>query len=313
MQSVCEVGKTLNDPKHPLKDRFRALFTLKNLGGDEAVVEISNCFKDESALLKHELAYCLGQMQNTSAIPHLINVLEDKSEDIMVRHEAGEALGAIGDSSTSVLEVLKKYCEDPIKEIAETCQLAMGRLEWLSQKSKSEKDLPSNPYSSVDPTPPAELADIADLKATLLDENQTLFKRYRAMFTLRNISSKPAVLALAEGLKCKSALFRHEIAYVLGQIQSDACIHQLYESLADTQEAPMVRHECAEALGAIATPETTKLLQNYLNDTERVVRESCIVALDMSEYENSDQFQYADTLSKVQNNVNEESNIVINS
>ena len=115
------------------------------------------------------------------------------------------------------------------------------------------------------------------------------------------------------GLKCKSALFRHEIAYVLGQIQSDACVHQLYESLADTQEAPMVRHECAEALGAIATPETTKLLQNYLNDTERVVRESCIVALDMSEYENSDQFQYADTLSKVQNNVNEDSNIVIKS
>ena len=118
---------------------------------------------------------------------------------------------------------------------------------------------------------------------------------------------------LFSGLKCKSALFRHEIAYVLGQVQSDACIQQLFESLADTDEAPMVRHECAEALGAIATPETTKLLEKYLNDPERVVRESCIVALDMSEYENSDQFQYADSLSKVQNDANKDTNLEIKS
>lgn len=51
------------------------------------------------------------------------------------------------------------------------------------------------------------------------------------------------------GLKCKSALFRHEIAYVLGQIQHDACVKQLTDNLKDPQENPMVRHECAEALG----------------------------------------------------------------
>ena len=61
----------------------------------------------------------------------------------------------------------------------------------------------------------------------------------------------------------------------------------------------MVRHECAEALGAIATEECTKILEEYLQDSERVVKESCIVALDMSEYENSDQFQYADGLAAV--------------
>lgn len=61
----------------------------------------------------------------------------------------------------------------------------------------------------------------------------------------------------------------------------------------------MVRHECAEALGSIATPEAIQILQHYLADSERVVRESCVVALDMSEYENSDQFQYADTLSRL--------------
>lgn len=87
---IREIGKVLNDPKRPLKERFRALFTLRNLGGNLAVDLINECFKDESALLKHELAYCLGQMQNPAAIPHLTSVLEAKEQEPMVRHEAGE-------------------------------------------------------------------------------------------------------------------------------------------------------------------------------------------------------------------------------
>lgn len=44
-------------------------------------------FADESALLKHELAYCLGQMKKTSALPVLESVLANEEEDPMVRHE----------------------------------------------------------------------------------------------------------------------------------------------------------------------------------------------------------------------------------
>lgn len=59
----------------------------------------------------------------------------------------------------------------------------------------------------------------------------------------------------------------------------------------------MVRHECAEALGAIATEECRRTLERYMADAERVVRESCEVALDMCDYENSEEFQYANGLS----------------
>lgn len=83
------IGQVLNDGNRPLKERFRALFTLKNLGGPAAIECIRECFTDDSALLKHELAYCLGQMQDVSAIPVLINVLEDTKQEPMVRHEAG--------------------------------------------------------------------------------------------------------------------------------------------------------------------------------------------------------------------------------
>jgi deoxyhypusine monooxygenase len=60
---------------------------------------------------------------------------------------------------------------------------------------------------------------------------------------------------------------------------------ELKENLCDEKENPLVRHECAEALGAIATEECTNILEQYLKDKERVVKESCIVALDMCEYE----------------------------
>lgn len=89
-QKIEEIGNLLNDINRPLKERFRALFTLKNLGGATAIKAISKCFADESALLKHELAYCLGQMQDPSAIPYLVQVIEDKSQEPMVRHEAGK-------------------------------------------------------------------------------------------------------------------------------------------------------------------------------------------------------------------------------
>lgn len=213
----------------------------------------------------------------------------------MVRHEAGEALGAIGDPE--VLDVLRRYSEDPVVEVAETCQLAVRRLEWLQEHGEEPG---SSPYRSVDPAPPAEETDVATLRAVLLDESRPLFDRYRAMFALRNLGGRDAVLALADGLHAGSALFRHEIGYVLGQMQDEACVPQLTAALRSRAENPMVRHECAEALGSIARPSCLETLRAFAQDEERVVRESCEVALDMYEYENGPQFQYADGLCRLQ-------------
>ena len=99
------------------------------------------------------------------------------------------------------------------------------------------------------------------------------------------------------GFKSSSALFRHEIAYVLGQLQNPIVSKELMATVDNEDEDPMVRHECAEALGAMGTAECNDFLAKYLTDKERIVRESCIVALDISE--SIDQFQYANTLSKV--------------
>jgi len=73
----------------------------------------------------------------------------------------------------------------------------------------------------------------------------------------------------------------------------------------------MVRHEAAEALGGITevdqdTPmvvdgkkiDVQQVLKEWVTrpDAPEVVKQSCQVAVDMWEYEHSDQFQYADGL-----------------
>jgi deoxyhypusine monooxygenase len=75
---------------------------------------------------------------------------------------------------------------------------------------------------------------------------------------------------------------------------------QLIEVLRNEQEIDMVRHECAEALGSIATDRINEELAKYLDKSQpEVLRESCVVALDFSDYNSSGQFQYADSLGKV--------------
>ena len=87
-------------------------------------------------------------------------------------------------------------------------------------------------------------------------------------------------------LDSSSALLRHEVAYVLGQMQLPAGASALAECLKRLNEHNMVRHEAAEALGAIvgAEEKCKNLLEEFLKDEDDVVRESCEVALDCQDY-----------------------------
>ena len=93
---------------------------------------------DPSPLLKHELAYVLGQLGDDYAIPTLEGVLvnADGRHCSMVRHEAAEALGAL--SSEKSLPLLRKYFNDPAREVRETCEIAVGKIEFdISPEGKA--------------------------------------------------------------------------------------------------------------------------------------------------------------------------------
>ena len=285
-----------------LSNRFRALFNLKSIGeefqqnaqkANKAIEYICQCFSDDSELLKHEVAYVLGQTKNLHAASYLRDVLEDSEQQCMVRHEAAEALGALGDRDS--LPILTNYFNnDPLIEIRQTCELAIERINW-EKTSKQNEVLEKSIYSSVDPAPPLPLTEnykIDQLKKILNDQDETLFNRYRAMFRLRDIGNDEACKALASAFADPSALLKHEIAYIFGQICNPVVVPELVEVLKKKDEAPMVRHEAAEALGAIATEDVLPVLKDMLKDDVDVVKESAIVALDMFEYENSTDIEY---------------------
>ena len=136
-------------------------------------------------------------------------------------------------------------------------------------------------YGSVDPAPPAQEALVADLTARLCNEDEPMFQRMRAVFALRNLRTDEACLALCQGFASSSALLRHEIAYVLGQMQNTAALPTLIQRLEDDEEHVMVRHEAAEAMGAIGDRSVIPSLEKYSQDSQPEVAESCIVALDL--------------------------------
>ncbi|KAI0159004.1 pyridoxamine-phosphate oxidase [Pestalotiopsis sp. IQ-011] len=309
--TIASLRESLCSEATPLPLRFRALFSLKHLArhaetpaeSQEAIDAIAAGFASPSALLKHELAYCLGQSANLEAAKPLRAVLSNVQEDPMCRHEAAEALGALGDVDS--LALLKQFrdSKDESDVITETCELAIDRIEWENSEERKQEKLRQSDFASIDPAPPMpETAQTVDtLEKTLMDTKAPLFMRYRAMFALRDLASPPdlptatpAVLALAKGFADSSALFRHEIAFVFGQLSHPASIPSLTEALANTEEASMVRHEAAEALGSLGEEEgVEEILKRFLHDKEKVVRESVIVALDMVDYEQSGQVEYA--------------------
>ena len=133
----------------PLAVRFRALFSLKHYASEKpptqytlpAIHAIAAALSSPSALLKHELAYCLGQTSNLAAVPFLRTVLEDRDEDAMCRHEAAEALGALGDQES--LGLLRGLRDDAAEAevVRETCEIAVGRIEWEHSARRTAEQL----------------------------------------------------------------------------------------------------------------------------------------------------------------------------
>ena len=140
-------------------------------------------------------------------------------------------------------------------------------------------------YEGIDPAVLHPSREVAVLRRLLLDEKQTMWERYRALFSLRAVGTPEAIEVIGRCmLTDDSALLRHECAFVFGQMAQVECIPWLERSIA-SDEHPMVRHEAAEALGAIANDECLAMLRWFAErDPAIEVRQSCEVALDNIAY-----------------------------
>lgn len=335
LPSIESLQQLLLNESAPIAARTRAIFLLKQIGSHEAIDVLASGLSSPSVLLSHEIAYVLGQLQDPYALKYLYETLENKTLDPITRHEAAEAIAAIGEEES--LPILQQYSNDDSKEVRDTCQIAVDSVKHHIEHRKTAflrmaaGELPAvSRFASVDPAPPfTEDLTILQLQDILCDRSQSLYQRYRAMFTLRNIAAKhidaieagmssdvsadeqhsvAAINAIVAGFDSEpfhqhsteegSAVFRHEIAYVLGQLAHPAATSALTSALKRSAEHAMTRHEAAEALGAIAgdghdDEKINAVLTEHLKDGDVIVAESCEVGLDISAYWGSDQFDTA--------------------
>ena len=268
-EAIEVLSQALLDRRNSQLVRHELAYVLGQMQKSEACNVLQTVLDDgsEDTMVRHECAEALGAIGDIGAVP----TLERGTKP--VAGQDGEEVNPteVRETCTIALDLIRWKVAGRQGEAPLYCACM-------------------SPYTSVDPAPPNEtdLMSTADLEKQLMDESRSLFDRYRAMFSLRNrvpgtvnagassnstrCAANPfscvtllsvylpwnaggdseAVAALGRALvnDKTSVLFRHEVAYVLGQTQSPVGLAALRESLSRKGEHAMVRHEAAEALGA---------------------------------------------------------------
>ena len=232
--------KKLESGRLTLPQKYRVLCSLRNCSNASALGALLVALRDDSALYRHDIAFALGQRQDAAAVEALKQILADEAEHCMVRHEAAEALGAIG--TPECMQPLQRNNDNIVREVAETCVLASQRMDYFAHLPDAEQ---ASKFQSVDPTPPfPSSTPCEELAQTLLDESAKLFDRYRSLFALRNQGGTAAVAAIIACLRSSSsALLKHEIAYVLGQMLDKASV----DCLKDALQVPLFLYQMPHA------------------------------------------------------------------
>jgi len=137
------IGAILLDSERPLFERYRAMFSLRNRGSAADIEQLGLTLINDksSALLRHEVAYVLGQTGRPDSLDFLKESLGRLDESNMVRHEAAEALGAIdGGRWDEVEAVLKDFMNDDDVVVRESCAVALDAAEYFGQDDNDDKD-----------------------------------------------------------------------------------------------------------------------------------------------------------------------------
>jgi deoxyhypusine monooxygenase len=128
---VAGLRAALLDSDCPIATRNRAAYWIREKGAEpeaRAALRAGLQLKGDSVLLRHEIAYVLGQLGHADAVDDLCAIVNDVSDDAIVRHEAAEALGAIGDARA--MATLVAHCDDARREVSETCRLSVQLVSW---------------------------------------------------------------------------------------------------------------------------------------------------------------------------------------
>ena len=271
-------------------------------------------YTQQNDILKHKFRqdrWATLNRENPSAFER---VLRDLKEGPIIRHEAAENMGEI--SSMQSIPMLKEFLNDERREVRETCEIALAKVEWdnseegrperrsLNRRTRGSTNIRllllilglfilCRQFTCEDPAPALSSsllrpssrsstsyidADVSTLTKTLRDPSLSLFVRSWALCPWRNIGTPAAIGALSSALlspnEISSPLFKHEVAFVFGQMSDPHSVPALLKVLEDKREEEVVRREAVDALGGIATDSFLPVLRKWAarDDAPRSVR-----------------------------------------
>lgn len=271
MATSLESAEALaSDNSKPIKERFSGVFWLRNNKSKEAcdalmrVVERSK----DSELLQHDAVYIIGQLGHSSSIPFLISLLHDDSYKPIVRHEAGEALGNFPEAKHETIPELRKHLNSPIDVLATTVDLAIRKLETYNSDSNTYNKTVKGSLEPAEPLTPEKFATLLAQRGKtreqvcdlLADPTLDEFSKYGIVYFFRDHPSPLGERALLfmldkENRKKTSALIRHEVCFILGQLDAKVKNQSTKDTLAacagDAEEDQIVRHEAVLSYAGI--------------------------------------------------------------
>lgn len=290
--------------------RHEVAFALGQMRAKAATATLISVLKNqrEHGMTRHECAEALGAIADETSLEVLRDMRED-SKHREVRETASLALrrveymvGSRDESTATSTTTATNTTFNSTGAIVGSKKESIGKVAAVNEEQEEEEE--GRAYS-VDPVPAMdESIETETLAEIILDDDADIWDRYAAMFALRNRAQKTFGLVkktqeneqlvqlcsstLGKTLRSEtvqSALLKHEICYVLGQLREDddneIARKALFECLEDPNEHAMVRHEAAEAIGSRGGRGAEALLRKYLSCEDRIVSESCEVALDM--------------------------------
>ena len=136
------LGSRLADAGAPIFERYRAMFSLRNRGGERCVAALGRALVGDgsSPLLRHEVAFVLGQLQHPAALPFLAESLRRAGEHAIVRHEAAEAIGALEGCWDACEAILTEFAKDADAVIAQSCEVALDAADYFGRTGRDDDD-----------------------------------------------------------------------------------------------------------------------------------------------------------------------------
>lgn len=296
IHSIPQCISALTNPNITVKDKYDTLFHLKAHDTYEAVQALISNYNAlmGSELLQHEMMYILGQIDKPFVIDFLISVLNSENEAPVVRHEAGEALANYHGDKERILIELEKFVNSEVSVIRSTARIAIRKMLAYGPNHNYKKYVEGN-IEPADPFTESELKSYIkrtkvyheDLLPVLLNEQVDEFTKYKIMYYLRNHGDEQALLTLMRLLEpinraLTSPLLRHEVCFIIGQLQGKADYpfvrKGLFRAIKDIDEESIVRHEAVLSYNDIwGNEDLSEILEN---EKDRLVAESILIVLD---------------------------------